>query len=102
MELKAILLPSGAQQAVARAQGTLRARRRERLTLNQFLDQWLAGLLGQAGRTREDYENITRRYWRTTLGALRLDQIAQADVRRELTRLPSQRARAGRASGRVP
>lgn len=57
---------------MARAQGTLRARRRERLTLNQFLDQWLAGLLGQALVPGSVKRTVTLRWRRKTLRSARV------------------------------
>lgn len=58
-----------------------------RLTLNWWLDQYLAGLPNVRGRTLTDYTNVLRRYWRPTLGAHRLDQLTTAMIGRELTKL---------------
>jgi integrase len=57
-----------------------------RRTLNQHLDEWLAGL-DVSSRTRVDYENITRRYWRPTLGNLRLDKITTDDIVRVMAEM---------------
>jgi integrase len=44
----------------ARDSGTLRPPTRD--TVGQYLQKWLRDLQGVGGRTREDYENIVRRY----------------------------------------
>ena len=51
------------------------------LTLNAHLDQWLATLHDLSARTRVDYENVTRRYWRPTLGEERLDRLTTPAIR---------------------
>jgi integrase len=81
------------QHEHARNEGRLRKPKRQ--TLDQFLDQWLAGLTGIAGRTLEDYQNLTRRYWRPTLGERRLDQLTTADVRQVLAVLAKPKAEGG-------
>jgi integrase len=70
--------------------------RPSRSTLTEFLDQWLAGLNDVSGRTREDYENIARRYLRPLLGARRLDQITTPMVREMLATLARPEAEGGR------
>jgi integrase len=66
-----------------------------RMTLNTYLDQWLAGLHDVSGRTREDYENIARRYLRPLLGARRLDQLHSDTVRETLATLTRPKAEGG-------
>lgn len=58
-----------------------------RLTLDQWLDQWLAGLIDVRSRTKADCKAVVDRYWRTTLGDERLDQLTTTAIRRELTKL---------------
>lgn len=70
--------------------------RPSRSTLSEFLDQWLAGLNDVSGRTREDYENIARRYLRPLVGARRLDQITTPMVREMLAMLSRPVAEGGR------
>lgn len=57
-----------------------------RRTLSEHFDSWLAGL-DVSARTAVDYENVTRRYWRPTLGSFRLDQITTEDVVRVLAEM---------------
>ena len=68
-----------------------------RLTLNAFLDQWLAGLHDVGGRTREDYENIARRYLRPLLvGATRSTSSHTDTIREMLATLARPEAEGGR------
>jgi integrase len=66
-----------------------------RVTLNAYLDRWLAGLHDVSGRTREDYENLCRRYLRPLLGARRLDQLHPDAIREVLATLTRPKAEGG-------
>ncbi len=86
---------------VSRDAGTLR--RPSRQTTGQYLSRWLRDLTGVGGRTREDYENIVRRYLGRTreecdaiterygvspaLGVRPLDRITPPMVRETLAAL---------------
>jgi integrase len=58
-----------------------------RLTVGEYLDRWLRDLTGVGGRTREDYENITRRYLTPALGTRRLSHLTPPQVREALADL---------------
>jgi integrase len=64
-------------------------RQSTRVTLNEWLDRWLRSLHVSA-RTRADYENITRRYWREPLGGYRLDQLTRQAIRDVLADMEAQ------------
>lgn len=86
---------------VSRDAGTLR--RPSRQTTGQYLSRWLRDLTGVGGRTREDYENIVRRYLGRTreeceqvtarygvspaLGLRQLDRLTPPMVREALATL---------------
>lgn len=70
--------------------------RPSRSTLNDFLDRWLAGLNDVSGRTREDYENLCRRYLRAVLGGRRLDQLHSEMIREMLATLARPESEGGR------
>lgn len=70
--------------------------RPSRDTLNEHLDEWLGGLNSVSGRTREDYENITRRYLRPLFGARRLDQLTTPMIRNALATLSKPESEGGR------
>lgn len=58
-----------------------------RITLDQWLDQWLAGLIDVRKRTKADCAAVADRYWRRTLGDERLDRLTTTAIRRELAKL---------------
>jgi integrase len=68
-----------------RHRGT-KPRPQSRRTLNEHLDSWLAGL-SVAARTRVDYENIVKRYWREPLGHYRLSELTTEHIRRVLAEM---------------
>jgi integrase len=86
-----------ATKAKHTADGGGTVQRRTRLTLDQYLDQWLKGLTVGGARTRVDYENVAKRYWRPTLGHHRLDQITRQHVKEVLARMSRPKAKAVKA-----
>jgi integrase len=89
------------QMEAGRDGGTLRPPTRD--TVGQYLARWLRDLTGVGGRTREDYENIVRRYLGRTaeecraiteryqvvpaLGARRLNSLTPPQVREAMAAL---------------
>jgi integrase len=71
-------------------------RRPSKITVGAYLDRWLRDLTGPGGRTREDYENISRRYLIPALGGQRLDKLTPPMVREMLAVLSSPAAKGGR------
>jgi integrase len=87
------------KQKGKRDHGTLR--RTTRLTLNEHFDVWLRSLHDRGARTRVDYENVTRRYWRPMLGNFRLNQLTTPVIRDALADMGRPKAEGGRGLGAV-
>jgi integrase len=55
-----------------------------KVTLNSFLDGWLAGVQGANQRTRDDYRRVLATYVRPALGTIRLDHLSTLAIRAAL------------------
>lgn len=51
-----------------------------KMTLNAYLDKWLAARSWKSERTRDDYTEQLARYVRPALGSRRLDQLTPLDI----------------------
>src|SRR4051812_37189657 len=58
-----------------------------KVSLNAFLDTWLAGLQGPRERTRQHYRDVLALYVRPALGEVRLDQLSTMAIRAALAGL---------------